>query len=154
MKKVLFICTGNTCRSPMAEAILNKMLQDRDHNSHGIISLSAGLNALDDMEATPQAIEIMRSVGIDLSRHRSRSVDDELIRDVDLILTMTRHHYHQLQEQFPHVQHKVYTLAEYAGLPTEEVSDPYGQGIEAYRLARQQIESLLEIIVNRGDIFS
>jgi protein-tyrosine-phosphatase len=75
MKKVLFICTGNTCRSPMAEAILNKMLQDRAPNSHGIISLSAGLNALDDMEATPQAIEIMRSVGIDLSRHRSRSVD-------------------------------------------------------------------------------
>lgn len=154
MKKVLFICTGNTCRSPMAEAIFNKMLQNRDPSSHEIKSASAGLYALDNDEATPQAIEVMRNVGIDLSQHRSRSVDEKMLQEVDLILTMARHHCQQLQEQFPHVQHKVYTLAEYAGLPEEDVSDPYGQGIEAYRLARQQIESLLKRIINQGDIFS
>jgi protein-tyrosine phosphatase len=154
MKKVLFICTGNTCRSPMAEAIFNKMLQNRELSSHEIKSTSAGLYALDNAEATPQAIEVMRNVGIDLSQHRSRSVDEKMLQEVDLILTMTRHHCHQLQESFPHVQHKVYTLAEYAGLPEEDVSDPYGQDTEAYRSARQQIESFLKRIINQGDIFS
>lgn len=154
MIKVLFICTGNTCRSPMAEAIFNKLMQNRQPGSNEIKSASAGLYALHNDEATPQAIEVMRNVGIDLSQHRSRLVDEKMLQEVDLILTMTDHHCHQLQEQFPHVQHKVYTLAEYAGLPEEDVSDPYGQGMEAYRLARQQIESLLKRIINQGDIFS
>lgn len=154
MKKVLFICTGNTCRSPMAEAIFTRMLKDRGFRAHEIKVESAGLHALENENATREAVEVMRTAGIDITPHRSRSVNETLLQDADLVLTMTRKHRSQLQDIFPHHKHKVYTLAEYSGQPEGEIPDPYGQSLEAYRLALQQIESFLKIIADQWDNLS
>ncbi|HOB11529.1 MAG TPA: low molecular weight protein arginine phosphatase [Syntrophomonadaceae bacterium] len=152
MKKVLFVCTGNTCRSPMAEALFTRMLQLSGYPADEIRVESAGLYAWENDQATPEAIEVMSQLGIDLTGHRSRSIDDAMVQEADLILTMTRNHRDKLQELFPHLRSKIYTLAEYAGQPDEEIPDPYGQNIETYQQALQQIKSLLEkIIVNQQE---
>jgi protein-tyrosine-phosphatase len=151
MKKVLFICTGNTCRSPMAEAILTRMLKERSLRLQEIKAESAGLYALENEQASREAVEVMRTAGIDISQHRSRSVSETMLQDADLVLTMTRKHRNQLQDIYPHHQHKIYTLAEFSGEPQEEIPDPYGQSIEVYQLVSQQIEALLKKIVDQWD---
>lgn len=155
MKKVLFVCTGNTCRSPMAEALFSRMLQQGDHPADEIKIESAGLYAWENETASPEAIEVMSQLGIDLTGHRSRLVNEAMVQDADLILTMTRRHRDQLQENFPYLKDKIYTLAEYAGQPNQEIPDPYGQNIEAYQQALEQIRKLLEeVIVSQWGISS
>lgn len=148
MKKVLFVCTGNTCRSPMAEALFSRMLELSGHPDE-IKAESAGLYAWENYQATPEAIEVMSQLGIDLSSHRARPLNEEMVQEADLILTMTRSHRDQLQEVFPDLKDKIYTLAEYAGRPEEEIPDPFGKNIEAYQQALEQIKSLLERVIDQ-----
>jgi len=110
LKTILFVCTGNTCRSSMAEAIF----KDRIRNLNlDIEVISAGTAVFRKSKASNHAIHVMDEKGIDLSSHRSRAVSPEMIDRADLILTMTQEHKKAVLEIAPRAAEKVFTLKEY-----------------------------------------
>lgn len=139
VKRLLFICTGNTCRSPMAQAILVSIL---GHNNSNIIIESAGLFATNGMPATPEAIAVMEDFGIDLSGHRSRQVTGEMVQQADLVLTMTGTQRDWLVDMYPQAEGKTFTISEYLG-EEGDLNDPFGQGGQVYRESANQIRKLL-----------
>ena len=104
--RVLFVCTGNTCRSSMAEGLLKAM------GEHEV--RSAGVAAEAGSPASPYAVDALFSKGIDITTHRARFISAEDVEWADIILTMTRRHKELLLERFPHAEHKLYTLKEKA----------------------------------------
>jgi protein-tyrosine-phosphatase len=97
-KKVLFVCTGNTCRSPMAEGLLKRMAQE---NRIPLEVQSAGLAAFAGVPATPEAIEACREKGVDISSHLSQPLNKTLVTESDLILTMTGKHKEMIVKKMP-----------------------------------------------------
>ena len=139
---VLFVCTGNTCRSPMAAALLNKMALEKGLE----LSIeSAGVLAVEGENASSEAIVAMSEYGIDLMGHHAQNVTQELIEKSDLILTMTQAHKMLFLEVAPE---KVYTLGEFAGLDYD-IEDPFGGDVEDYRRTAKQIEDALEKVLDR-----
>lgn len=129
MKRILFICTGNTCRSPLAEGLAKKMAKDRGL-SHEIES--AGLSVFPD-GANPHSITVAAEYGADLTQHRARPLTDTMLLQADKIYTMTRSQADLLKRIYPSGSEKIKTLCD------QDVSDPYGGTEEDYRLCAQQI---------------
>ncbi len=137
--KILFVCTGNTCRSAMAAAMLNDIAVKNDLN---VLIDSAGVFAEVGGKAADEAIAAMERRGIDLSGHRTKPLTDELIDMADVILVMTEAH-KQLVESV--AKGKVHTLLEYAG-GEGDISDPYGGDAEEYeRTASEIYDALVDI---------
>lgn len=149
VRNILFVCTGNTCRSPMAAALFLKLLEEKSAGlSDNFEVLSAGIFACDGMRASQEAIEAMQKENIDLTSHTSQMLYPDLVRDADLILAMTEDHKRILVDRFPEEKSKIYTLMEYAGLKGE-ISDPFGRGQEEYlKTAAQLKQVLVQVIEN------
>lgn len=113
MRKILFVCTGNTCRSPMAQAIALELLRSRGLTDRYQVS-SAGLSAWPGAPASPQAREALAMAGIELEGHRSSQLTVEQVRQADLILTMTAAQKRTLLQSYPEAEGKVFLLREYA----------------------------------------
>jgi protein-tyrosine-phosphatase len=141
-KSILFVCTGNTCRSIMAEALARQWAETFAPD-RGLNFISAGLAAWPDQPASHQAVETMRETGVDITRHRARQVSAELVRKADLILTMTGRHKKMLLATFPESADKVYTLVEFA-VGDGDISDPYGRPVEVYRRCAGEMRLLIE----------
>lgn len=142
---ILFVCTGNTCRSPMAAALCNKLLAERLHCSpqelpqRGYRVLSAGLAAVPDDPATPEAIKAVEELGADLTGHASRPLTADLLTQADHVLTMTQGHMLALASRFARLGCRP-RLLDPAG---RDISDPVGGDQEVYReCARQMLQHL------------
>lgn len=143
VKSVLFVCTGNTCRSPMAEGLLKKMLQDKNKNSISV--KSAGVMAVDGIPATTGAILIMAEMGVDISSHKSSKLRAAMVKDSDLILVMERFHKDALLRVDPKIENKVKLLKEYINAsPVElDINDPLGGELEVYRTCAKEIQACI-----------
>ncbi|KUG05292.1 low molecular weight protein tyrosine phosphatase [hydrocarbon metagenome] len=110
---------------------------------------SAGIFAADGIPATREAIETMLQYEIDLSGHRSKRLDEEMIDNADLVLVMTREHYRYIVEMFGDSKGKTFLLSDLAGYDGLEIFDPYGLGMEAYQKSAGQIKEMLEKIIEK-----
>ncbi len=138
--RVLFICTGNTCRSPKAEGYLKNLATKAGRMD--IQVLSAGIGAFPGQTASAHGIEILGEEGIDLKDHQSRIAEKVFLEASDLILTMGRSHKSQLISAFPELKDKIFTLHEYAG-EEGEVSDPFGGSRSEYEKTAKEIRNLV-----------
>tara|TARA_R110002049_G_scaffold2750_2_gene21794 strand:- start:679632 stop:680771 length:1140 start_codon:yes stop_codon:yes gene_type:complete len=136
---IVLVCTGNTCRSPMAETLLRELLRQKLDCEDAVRVLSAGVAAGHGSGAAPQAIEVMGGKGLDLTGHSSRPFDESVVQVADLVLTMTRGHRDAILAGFPDLHDRVFTLRRDGG----DISDPVGMSVEVYESCAQQIESEL-----------
>lgn len=137
---VVLVCTGNTCRSPMAETLLRERFRVKFGREDLVRVLSAGVAAGSGYGASSQAVEVMGQRGLDLTGHSSQPLDDELINVADVILTMTRGHRSAILAAWPELSDRVQTLRRDGG----DVSDPVGMPVEVYEACAKQIDSELE----------
>ncbi len=142
MPKILFVCTANQCRSPMAEVLFRRKLAQAGIEPDWTVS-SAGAWAMEAEPATADAQQVAAEHGLDLSQHRSRSVEALDLDGFDLILVMTAGHLEALRTEFPEVGDRVERLAAMAG-PPYDVADPVGAGLEAYRETWAELERLID----------
>lgn len=140
MFKILLVCTGNTCRSPMAAALLANRTAKAGMTDQISIE-SAGIAAWR-QPASAHAQTVMRQVGLSVDKHCSKQLDMALLTSADLVLTMTAAHKQALYGMAAGMEGKIYTLAEFAG-DTSDVSDPFGGSEAEYRECAGQIERLL-----------
>ena len=133
MKRIVFLCTGNTCRSPMAEGLFRAMLTERGVT--GIECASVGLFAMTGDPATENAVRAAERFGVDLSAHRSTRLTSQLIDQTDLFVCMTPEHAATLAMLVP--QEKIQVLG--GGIP-----DPYGGDLETYMACANCIKTALE----------
>jgi protein-tyrosine-phosphatase len=144
IQNVLFVCTGNICRSPLAASLLERALQERDLE---VTVTSAGTGAWDGAPASEGAYLVGLERGLDLSGHRARLLTRELVEQADLILTMARHHRARVDELGG--EGRVFVLGEYAGRGDDEVSDPFGGDLGVYRDTCQELEALSAAVAER-----
>lgn len=140
---ILFVCTGNTCRSPMAEGLCRKQIEQAGAQSWVKVA-SAGVSAFPGQSISAHTLEILRQQGIDLSQHKSQPVTDELLAQATHVIVMTSSHREILLHRYPKAAPKVQMLGDFReGAESPEIPDPFGLGLDAYQAVADAIEDAL-----------
>ena len=142
MPSILFICTGNQCRSPIAEMLFKRQIQQYPATGDWRIE-SAGTWAYSGKAAHPQMRLVAQEVGLGLSQHRAQRIEDvPALGTFNLILTMERSHKESLQIEFPQLSRRLYLLSDMAGV-AYDISDPIGGSLDTFRYTLREIDVLI-----------
>ena len=136
MGPIICICTGNVCRSPMAERLLDKALRAAGLEKPEVHS--AGVAAYDGNPATSYSIRAMNEIGVDISSHRSRYLTKKIIDEASLLLVMTQMHKYAIEEEYGPVKTPIHLWREFRE-NEKQVADPYGADYDSYKHARDAI---------------
>lgn len=142
LKRVLFVCTGNTCRSPLAEVLFRELTQGRGDYE----VLSAGVGAFSGQPASRSSQQLAQERGLDLSSHRSKAVTVDLVDAATHIFAMSRSHLADLLGDYPDAEDKLFLVSEFAAddeLRGRDLTDPFGGGLDDYRETLARLERLL-----------
>ena len=143
---ILLVCTGNTCRSPMAEVMCRQMIADKlgckpgDLGDHGVMVMSAGISAMLGARPSPEGVSVLSKMGLHLADHESQPLTTQLVRHADIIWTMTRSHRQAIVNQWPEASARTLVLSR----DQSDIADPIGGPVELYERCAQQIKGQLE----------
>lgn len=146
LKNVLFVCTGNTCRSPLAEVLFRDLVKDRADFKVG----SAGVGAFSGQPASRYSAALAGEKGLDLSRHQSRAVTVDLVESATHIVAMSRSHVAAILSDYPEADDKIYLISEFAAddrLRGRDLADPFGGDLAEYRHTLEQLEKMLPSVL-------
>ena len=145
--KIMFICTGNICRSAMAHWLMIKKLEEK--NIKNVEVFSAGIHAMNNDIPTEDGIEVMDEYGVNLRKHRATNIRKSPIEEMDLILVMTVMHKMELVNIYPNLKKKIFTLKEYVGENEFNIKDPWGYNITTYRMCAAEIDRALDKLIGK-----
>lgn len=150
---VLLVCTGNTCRSPMAEAMARNLIAkklgctERELDQRGVIVASAGIAAVPGCGPAAEAVIVMKERGLDVTKHESQPLTDKLARHADLIFTMTDGHRQAILRRWPEASSRTHALCE----DGRDIHDPIGGSTGIYRECAEQVENALQNRIDQID---
>ncbi len=145
---VLFVCAGNTCRSPLAAALAARELA---RIGRPATAASAGIQAVDDAPATDASIQVAAEIGLDLRAHQARLLTRPMVLDADRVFVMDERQRAFIRVLAPEALERVHVLREYAtaGADRRSVADPFGGDLVAYRRTRDELEDLVRRSLER-----
>ena len=139
--RILFVCTGNTCRSPMAEAYFRDLCEKNKRGDINVVS--AGIYAGNNFSASSEAVKIMSNYNIDISKHKSQQITKELLSLSDLVVVMTKSHRNAILTLFTPVHEKIFLLHEFDN-NIKDVFDPFGGNFDIYSKCFYEMKKALD----------
>ncbi|MEN8906873.1 MAG: low molecular weight protein arginine phosphatase [Clostridiales bacterium] len=156
MKKILFVCTGNTCRSPMAEGLMNMIIHQTAELKNQFIAHSVGISAFDGQTPNKNALSVLnRFWNCDIKNYKATLINSTILEESYIILTMTKSHKDYLLNNFPLTKNKLYILKEYIKSESfnTDISDPFCKDISIYENCAKELYELLldlkEILIKK-----
>ncbi|MFI5348273.1 MAG: low molecular weight protein arginine phosphatase [Elusimicrobiota bacterium] len=148
-REILFVCTGNICRSPVAEFLAEALAREA---GLPLRAASAGVEAEIGQGMTPGAARTLASRGVRGSKHVARQLDEAMLEAADKVYALTAAHKSIIVRRFPGYSAKVMVLREAAGLPDADVEDPYGESDGVYESCALKIEEALDVLIRRNSL--
>ena len=141
--RVTFVCTGNTCRSPMAEALLKKKCESENLDIE-VLSRGTSVHTMDVIN--PKSLEALKNVDINNFSHTAQQINSDDVKNSDIVLTMTYNQKKELLRLYPEQKYKIFTLSEYVLDTIEDITDPYGKSQIFYNFCLEEIGKLIELL--------
>lgn len=145
---ITFVCTGNTCRSPMAEKLFMHAIQAQEQPICLLRAFSAGVSAFDGCPPSPNAVKALKDCGLDISSHQSRSLSQKIVDKSIAIFCMTNVHRRVILQEFNVDEEKVHLLRDFMPIKDKDIPDPFGRSLEAYKVCRDNIVEAIPSVIN------